>query len=29
MLGSWLEENLPGVVERMLQAEIERVTRGH
>ena len=28
MLKSWLEENLPGVVERMVQAEIERVTRG-
>jgi uncharacterized protein len=28
MLKSWLEENLPGIVERMVQAEIERVTRG-
>jgi cell pole-organizing protein PopZ len=28
MLKSWLDENLPGVVERMVQAEIERVTRG-
>ena len=28
MLKSWLVENLPGVVERMVQAEIERVTRG-
>src|SRR5262249_38446249 len=27
-LKSWLDENLPGVVERMVQAEIERVTRG-
>jgi cell pole-organizing protein PopZ len=28
MLKSWLVEDLPGVVERMVQAEIERVTRG-
>jgi cell pole-organizing protein PopZ len=28
MLKSWLDENLPRVVERMVQAEIERVTRG-
>jgi cell pole-organizing protein PopZ len=28
MLKSWLDENLPHVVERMVQAEIERVTRG-
>ena len=28
MLMSWLDENLPRVVERMVQAEIERVTRG-
>jgi cell pole-organizing protein PopZ len=28
MLKSWLDENLPGVVERMVEAEIERVTRG-
>jgi cell pole-organizing protein PopZ len=28
MLKSWLDENLPGVVERMVQAEIERVARG-
>jgi cell pole-organizing protein PopZ len=27
MLKSWLDENLPGVVEQMVQAEIERVTR--
>jgi cell pole-organizing protein PopZ len=27
MLKSWLDENLPGVVERTVQAEIERVTR--
>jgi cell pole-organizing protein PopZ len=28
MLKSWLDENLPGVVERIVQAEIERVARG-
>jgi cell pole-organizing protein PopZ len=28
MLKSWLDENLPRVVERMVQAEVERVTRG-
>jgi uncharacterized protein len=28
MLKSWLDEHLPGVVERMVEAEIERVTRG-
>ena len=28
MLKSWLDENLPSVVERMVQAEIERVIRG-
>jgi cell pole-organizing protein PopZ len=28
MLKSWLDENLPRVVERMVQEEIERVTRG-
>ena len=28
MLKSWLDENLPRVVEGMVQAEIERVTRG-
>jgi cell pole-organizing protein PopZ len=28
MLKSWLDENLPGVVGRMVRAEIERVTRG-
>jgi cell pole-organizing protein PopZ len=27
MLKSWLDENLTRVVERMVQAEIERVTR--
>jgi uncharacterized protein len=28
MLKSWLDENLPRVVEGMVEAEIERVTRG-
>ena len=28
MLMSWLDENLPRVVEGLVQAEIERVTRG-
>jgi cell pole-organizing protein PopZ len=28
MLKHWLEENLPGLVERMVRAEIERVSRG-
>jgi cell pole-organizing protein PopZ len=28
MLKSWLDENLPSLVERMVEAEIERVTRG-
>jgi uncharacterized protein len=28
MLKSWLDENLPRVVERMVEAEIERVARG-
>jgi len=28
MLKSWLDENLPRVVERMVQEEIERITRG-
>jgi cell pole-organizing protein PopZ len=28
MLNSWLDENLPRVVERMVQAEVERITRG-
>jgi uncharacterized protein len=27
MLKSWLDENLPGMVERLVRAEIERVTR--
>jgi len=28
MLKAWLDENLPGMVERMVRAEIERVSRG-
>jgi uncharacterized protein len=28
MLKSWLDEHLLGLVERMVEAEIERVTRG-
>ena len=28
MLKAWLDQNLPGMVERMVRAEIERVTRG-
>ena len=28
MLKSWLDENLPRAVERMVETEIERVTRG-
>ncbi|AVX04722.1 DUF2497 domain-containing protein [Maritalea myrionectae] len=28
MLKSWLDENLPGVVEQLVQREIERVSRG-
>ena len=28
MLKSWLDDNLPGVVERLVRAEIERVARG-
>ena len=28
MLKSWLDENLPRVVERMVQAEVERIARG-
>jgi uncharacterized protein len=28
MLKSWLDENLPSLVERMVQAEIARVARG-
>jgi uncharacterized protein len=29
MLKAWLDENLPGMVERIVRAEIERVSRGH
>jgi uncharacterized protein len=29
MLKSWLDDNLPNLVERMVRAEIERVSRGH
>ena len=29
VLKSWLDENLPSLVERMVQAEIERVAHGH
>jgi cell pole-organizing protein PopZ len=29
MLKSWLDDNLPGLVERLVRAEIERVSRGH
>ncbi|MCE1236577.1 MAG: DUF2497 domain-containing protein [Hyphomicrobiales bacterium] len=28
MLKTWLDQNLPGMVERLVRAEIERVTRG-
>ena len=28
MLKSWLDDNLPSVVERLVRAEIERVSRG-
>ncbi len=28
MLKSWLDDNLPGIVERLVSAEIERVARG-
>ena len=28
MLKSWLDDNLPGLVERLVRAEIERVARG-
>ena len=29
MLKSWLDDNLPSLVERIVKAEIERVSRGH
>jgi cell pole-organizing protein PopZ len=28
MIKSWLDDNLPGIVERLVSAEIERLTRG-
>ena len=28
MLKSWLDDNLPNMVERLVRAEIERVSRG-
>jgi cell pole-organizing protein PopZ len=28
MLKAWLDENLPEMVERLVRAEIERVSRG-
>ena len=28
MLKGWLDDNLPGMVERLVRAEIERVARG-
>jgi cell pole-organizing protein PopZ len=28
MLKVWLDDNLPGMVERLVRAEIERVSRG-
>ena len=28
MLKGWLDDNLPGLVERLVRAEIERVSRG-
>ena len=28
MLKEWLDDNLPGIVERLVRAEIERVARG-
>ena len=28
LLKAWLDENLPGMVERLVRAEIERVSRG-
>jgi cell pole-organizing protein PopZ len=28
MIKTWLDDNLPGVVERLVRAEIERVSRG-
>ena len=28
LLKAWLDDNLPGLVERLVRAEIERVSRG-
>jgi uncharacterized protein len=28
MLKTWLDDNLPGIVERLVNAEIERIARG-
>jgi cell pole-organizing protein PopZ len=28
MLKTWLDDNLPGMVERLVRAEIEQVSRG-
>jgi uncharacterized protein len=28
MLKTWLDDNLPGLVERLVRGEIERVARG-
>jgi uncharacterized protein len=28
LLKAWLDENLPGMVERLVRSEIERVARG-
>jgi cell pole-organizing protein PopZ len=28
MLKSWLDDNLPGLVERLVRSEIDRVSRG-
>jgi len=28
MLKQWLDDNLPGIVERLVRQEIERVARG-
>ena len=28
MLQEWLDDNLPGIVEKLVRAEIERVARG-
>jgi cell pole-organizing protein PopZ len=29
MLKTWLDDNLPGIVERLVRQEIERMARGH